>query len=153
MYLARFKDKQSGLIGLLGTALTEIAMISQIYVVLIYWPVLHKPTVEFISKLPDYDIQYQLMVWIHLLPFLGILGNVILSKIHFREDHWPAMAVFAVFYMLINFILVKFHVGKWIYPFLPWDNVASYIIAVVLIVAGIWAYRKMCQIVNKLKGV
>ncbi len=28
IYLARFKDKQAGIIGLLGTALTEIAMVS-----------------------------------------------------------------------------------------------------------------------------
>ncbi len=87
-----------------------------------------------------------------MLPFLGVLGNVALSKMRFREEHWPAMAIYAVFYMVVNFILVKFHVGKWIYPFLPWDDVASYIIGPVLIIAGLWTYKKMCRLVNKLKG-
>ena len=127
-------------------------MVSQIFVVLIYWPVLHAPTFEFISKFPNFNEQYHMMVWIHLLPFLGILGNVVLSKIHFREEHWPGMAFYAVFYMIVNFLLVKFHVGKDIYPFLPWNNVASYVIAFILIVAGVWIYTKMCKIVNKLKG-
>ena len=58
------------------------------------------------------------------------------------------MAIFAVFYMIVNFALVKFHLGKDIYPFLPWNNVASYVIAFILVVVGVWAYKKMCKIVN-----
>ena len=92
------------------------------------------------------------MVWVHLLPFVGVALNVWLSKIRFNEDHWPAMAIYGTFYNIVNWILVKFHVGKWIYPFLPWDNVASYVISLVLLIGGIWIFRKICRVVNKLKG-
>ena len=92
------------------------------------------------------------MVWVHLLPFVGVALNVWLSKIRFNEDHWPAMAIYGTFYNIVNWILVKFHVGKWIYPFLPWDDVASYVISVVLLIGGIWIFRKICRVVNKLKG-
>ena len=151
IYLGR-AQKPSKTVALLGTSITEIALVSQIFVVVIYWPVLHKPTVEFISKFPDFDVQYQLMVWIHLLPFFAIALNVWLSQIYFNEAHWPAMAIYGTFYVVVNFILVKYQVGKSIYPFLPWDNVASYIISFVLLVAGLFIFKKICAIVNRLKG-
>ena len=56
IYLGRFKGSKQ--LELLGTALNEISLISQIFVVMIYWPVLHKPTLEFISKAPNYEAQY-----------------------------------------------------------------------------------------------
>ena len=67
---------------LFTAVIMQMALVMQIMVVTVYWPVLHAHVLIEIAPLNDIVI-YWIMVYIHFWPFLAVLFNVLLTKVVF----------------------------------------------------------------------
>lgn len=87
----------------MGAVFTEMALVMQLLVTAVYWPVLHAHIVLEIEPLND-PIVYWIMVFIHSWPLFNVMANVWLTKVSFVKGHYIYLVLYGMIYMVINYI-------------------------------------------------
>lgn len=89
--------------------INEIAFVSQVCIVAVYWPVIHKEVIK------DFDIHketrgeefaiafHQLMIYVHSLPAVVIFSNVIISRIVLCFEHVGYIFIYGMIYLCVNY--------------------------------------------------
>lgn len=93
---------------------------------------------------------YYHMLFIHSLPFVGVLFNVIFSRIVFIPGHCVYLSLTGLCYCVVNFLGVKYR-GHVLYPFLPWTDYKSVIISLGIVIAASVIYMTVCLIIKAIK--
>ncbi len=93
---------------------------------------------------------YYHMITIHSLPFIGVLMNVIISRIVFIPGHCVYLSLFGLFYCIVNFLGTKYR-GHFLYPFLPWTDYKSIIVSLLIVVVGAIIYLVVCFVLYRIK--
>lgn len=134
------------------TLTMEMAMVMQVMIVAIYWPVLHAPMLTQIKGAPNEELIYWTMVFIHTLPFFGVAINVwITPKVEFMHSHYTYFIQYGVFYMFLNFLGTKYR-GKPVYPFITWEDWTTVIVLAVLMALELSVFFLTCYVVNWTKS-
>ena len=81
--------------------ITELALVMQILITAIYWPVLHQHMLKMTAHLND-PVLHHILVHIHWFPLFGIALCVALSKNVFIHKHASYFIKFGAAYLPIN---------------------------------------------------
>mmetsp|Transcript_13855 Transcript_13855/g.9996 ORF Transcript_13855/g.9996 Transcript_13855/m.9996 type:complete len:165 (+) Transcript_13855:339-833(+) len=121
--------------------LMEMAYATQVFVVVIYWPLLHREAAKKIDA-SEVHLWYH-MLTIHSLPFLCCLVNVTLSKVVFIPSHGFYFAIEGCLYSVANFLGTMYR-GHPLYPFIPWKDFLSVFICMAINVLCAIIYQSIC---------
>ena len=72
----------------------------------------------------------------HSLPLACLVIDYIINAVPFARRHLAGILVFALGYILINFLVVKIS-GKPVYPILKWNDWASVILCIMILVFSV----------------
>eukprot|EP00347_Sterkiella_histriomuscorum_P010176 403377314 len=137
--------------------LTEIAFVSQVCIVALYWSLIHA---DVIKDLDGHRARrgerwteqfYQLMIIVHSLPAVAIFINIIISKVVLCFEHLPYMLVYGFTYLTCNLCATKY-LGRPLYSFLTWEDFNTVIIALVIILGNTLAYFLVCKFMKIFRG-
>ena len=134
----------------LAAVTMQVAFVTQIIIVSIYWPKLHHLALKKIEEEQNIAFRtylYYHMLFIHSLPFVGILINVILSRVVFIPGHCIYLAFTGMCYNVVNYLGVKYR-GHPLYPFLPWTDYKSVLIGIGIVVSASFIYMVVCFVVH-----
>ena len=123
----------------------------QVMVTLVYWTLLHAYYVENDSDMQN-PYMFFLMCSIHSWPLIAVSTNVLISKVSIIPRHCLIFMKVAAPYTLINFF-GTWQLGKPVYPFLPWTDYMSLVVALALFSSGMLMYLVCAGIVNSIKAL
>ena len=123
----------------------------ELLITAVYWPALHKPTLNFIATLDNYTLMYHYMVHIHWFPLAGIAAIVLTSNFTFDYSHGGTFGIYGVCcYLPIN-AFGTWQRGQPLYPFMPWTDYKTPLIGLVLLGVGVGSYILSALLVNSLQ--
>eukprot|EP00347_Sterkiella_histriomuscorum_P016323 403353628 len=131
--------------------INELALTAQMTIVAIYWPFLHHHALKQVEIFREMygDVFawrfHQMMIYIHIVPALVIFANVAISRIVMMFSHVKYMIYYGVIYLFFNYAGVLY-LGRPLYPFLPWTDYKSFVVAFVINLGNIAAYYIVCQV-------
>ena len=109
--------------------LISIGFTLQVIVVVFYFPLVH-PKVPLFYKDPS-DLMF--LFWVHLIPFAGMLLDVLNSKMIFRKSDLKLTIPILVLYACVNYHFTM-KLGSPIYPLVTWkDYTTAFLVLAVLI--------------------
>jgi hypothetical protein len=119
-------------------------------VVVVYWILVHESVMKEVHDNNEGAVVYWIMIFIHFVPFITVLGNVLLTRTLFLYEHYKYCLYLGIAYAITNFIGTKMR-GKPLYVFLTWEDYTSVLISCGLLVVAITFYLSVCFIVNVTK--
>ena len=131
----QYPDKVTGLMFYkwrLAVLLFEVSVWIQVVITILFWSLLWKSPKE-------YTFKEYFGILKHSLPWAFMLIEFLMQKWVFKIERIWIVIVTATLYMLVNFTYVKM-TGFPIYPILPWNNIASVILK--LLLANLWSDNK-----------
>lgn len=84
------------------------ALITNIMVLMIYWPFMHKHAIKKMAKQPiigNYRVKHMYMV--HTFPALACLLNTLATNCILKRDFWKVVLQMGLIFILIQFVLIK----------------------------------------------
>ena len=91
------------------------------------------------------------MIYIHLLPFIGAIGNVLFTRLKYIHSHYTYLLYFGPVYLVINYIGTMER-GYPLYVFMPWnDGFKTPLIGLTIFVVGVVAYFGFGALLNALR--
>jgi len=135
--------------------LTELALISEFIIITIYWSLLHSEIVKYAEKIAETDPThayhyYLLNVFVHIVPGISILLNVIISKIIFVPYHLKYVLLYGMVYCFVNYSGTII-MGEPLYYFLTWEDYWSIVICVAITIPNAIVYYFFCKIIRYLR--
>lgn len=128
----------------------EFGLAIQIMIVVVYWSLIHEGVMKEVHDNNEGLVVYWIMIFIHFVPFLTILSNVLLTRVVFLYEHYKYCLYLGLVYGFTNFVGTKVR-GKPLYAFLTWEDYTSVIIAAGLTVVAMTFFLTMSFFVNLTK--
>jgi hypothetical protein len=125
----------------------ELALCAQVFVVSIYWTLLHNILMDMIK---DDRLDEFMTVAIHSVPLATVVSNVFISRVEFRRKDFGYLLAFAIYYAFLNFSMAKFF-SFVVYPFMPWEDIRSYLLAAGIILMSQVVHLTLCSSIKKLR--
>ena len=126
--------------------LIEFNMSMELIITVVYWQMIHEDVVVKLQDQGD-DLSIFINVYIHFLPLVSMASLVVFSNIRFQARHFPFTLVVSTGFILVNFTAVKI-TGVVYYSFFPFDDVQSWVTALVLVLCASWCYLVTARVVN-----
>ena len=147
IYIGTLQAKPTARLLKVTAILTEMCLSSQIFIVCVYWTILHDLVMQSIAHLNDPWTEF-LFIYVHVWPGITILLNVVFTDLHLIPSHWRYMIPVGLLYLVVNLIGTIYR-NQPVYPFLTWKDYKSPFIAGGLLILGKVNYDFVCWIFNK----
>ncbi|CDW72364.1 UNKNOWN [Stylonychia lemnae] len=117
---------------------------------------IHPGMLLHIEKLKESDPIYaqnlhQLLIDIHIYPFLTMFINVAITQIVFEAGNVIYSMIYGLFYCFINYLAVQYRGGKPIYDFLHWKDYTTILICLVIMALKAFLFILISKILAKFR--
>ena len=129
--------------------LYTIALVSQFIVFTVYWTALHHTTGELQKRLGPGSLEY--LIISHLVPFLCISSELILSKPVILQSELKYMILYGLGYSVYNYFQVTYF-DKEAYPFMTWKDSSSFISIIVIQIVMTIFYLISSKVTSMING-
>ena len=141
-------DKSPTMSWLIAAHLTfELVLISNIFVVVFYWTLIHYQTIHTEKDTCRYYHYYT----VHSLPAISVMILWYNTEVRICKDHWKVPFALGCLYFVFNFIHVRVLGNKQLYWFLGWNDWNSYFIAVGILIVFVMLWFVLAQLSYKVK--
>ena len=127
--------------------LYSLSIIMNIVTVSVYWIIIHK---ENMKELEGQQLPIFQQYIVHVVPAFCCWFNAFISNIVLSRKVLVPLVQFGAFYMFTNFVQTK-KSGKPIYSFLPWTDLNSPLLVIVLMIGFSFVYIGLCKFDEYLK--
>jgi hypothetical protein len=127
--------------------LFEMGVALETCIVIIYWTTLHKLALEFFKENQCLTVYLYVA---HSFPAVSLVLSWVVTDIRMDPSHWKYLLILGIVYAFINFLSTKI-AGKYLYPFLKWEDFSSPLIASVIIAGVVGVYYGVARLSHVIK--
>ena len=109
----------------------ECVLLSNVFVVIFYWTLIHSQTIHLEKNTCRYYHYYST----HSLPALSVIIQWYNTEVRMCKMHWKGPFALACVYFVFNFTYVRLLGNKQLYWFLGWNDWQSYVYAVLILIS------------------